>query len=357
MDCKSEVSERVSHLLSLAKETKCVSDYKLRRKHNFGEELVNLINSESSLDSYRSYKSDDDSSVSSLGSDTSTYSRRSQLTLREKISILEKQNGSADDNNSLLSSSLHPKYLSWNKRLNRKNASSRPRINIIPCHQSTELILAKADERIKKQKHANVLKAKYCEDASKHIDKVIKDKQSRGERYATKLKWQQLQSDWIKIIFMIKYGFMSGRHSLNTLKYIRAIGFKVEAVKRIQRWYLSQYEKKIVSRYIKFLTKFRDVQWKVVLRLRIHQKRRALNIIKTSISEIKERKQVITLVWEHFNKSVRMMYNLLTKFLSVSNMSIVHGLHYTRHLDGHCSAQLLGKCTSTAKKHEEIFGV
>jgi hypothetical protein len=131
---------------------------------------------------FSSYRSD-----VSYDSDSSS-SRYNKLTTREVILDMERR----VDNNSLYSDhelpsleELPARFVSWNskipKRLNSaEHFNNKVQINIIGCKQPVELILAKADKRLRKRNEVRKNKDIKHNERIKHINDTLEYKFGRG---------------------------------------------------------------------------------------------------------------------------------------------------------------------------------
>lgn len=303
---KYQVERRIETLLSKAERTKLVKESKLKsclesQSVSDLNSVPHISHSHRSMHTNRSvhtnrsaysHRSNDDDSISSLGSEDTRYSYRGHLTMREQIRQLESHRSDEGSDGESSRQKLPPELISWNRKKPKKQ-KALAKINIIPCHHSVELILALADDRIRKRQRAAYLRQKKCEDEAKHINEIVEHTKTRAERITEKMKIQQQQHMWIKFIKCVTYGHMVDLSSRNILQLLRTNNQRTAASTRIQRWYFTQKEKRIVKQYIQFLKRFKNVQWIVVLRLTILHKRRACKIIKTTLNEFRERQQVL----------------------------------------------------------------
>lgn len=103
--------------------------------------FLNNSSSGSILSSQRSWNSDDNQAFSSFNSSRTLTQR--ELVNQIQLHVLNNYN---TPNNIPKIYDLLPIQLSWDAKISSKynNNKLHPKINIIPCHQSTELILAKA---------------------------------------------------------------------------------------------------------------------------------------------------------------------------------------------------------------------
>jgi hypothetical protein len=142
--------------------------------------------------------------TNSFGTDWTLSSR--MPTNRELLHQIERcaKRGKARPDYVTSLSDLDPSLISWNRRIPKLKKDDPP-VNIIGCMHPLELVLAKADQRMRKQTHAVHLKQIKCEERTKAVDDAIKWKFSRAERYAAALARKQLQYQWLRIIQACRY--------------------------------------------------------------------------------------------------------------------------------------------------------
>jgi hypothetical protein len=235
-----------------------------------------------------------DSTYSSLFTSRSMDS----TSLREVIQSLEEKikedqaSGLLNDHLSV-SHSLSPDICSWNKRVAKKYKDrSRLPVNIIGCHQSAELIVARADERIRRQVTAREVKEKHMEEVVHYIDHLIQLKLSRGERYAALMELQQRQTKWTTIVNCIRYALKIRPIAATIRTEIVTYVLIDRSARKLQRRMTTWFERRILMRYVKFLTKAADSFWRIRLQLSIMQKRSAVRVIKSFLQEKQQNREV-----------------------------------------------------------------
>lgn len=213
--------------------------------------------------------------ISTLGSESSIQSHITSREMVEEISRRALKNRVRPDYVPSLKS-IDPSLISWD-RIPLKENSEDPPLNIIGCMHPLETILAKADRRLRRR--AKVLKKKEekCEEKVHQLNKIIEWKYSRAERYAAKLRHQQLQAAWLKIIIIGRYfKIMEPRYEYR-IKMERAISLVSKSVIKIQRafygWYRRHLFKKIGFSYA---DAFIRLESSFKLTFKIYCKRRAV---------------------------------------------------------------------------------
>ncbi len=177
---------------------------------------------------------------------------------------------------------LDPSFISWNKKVPKSQRSKDdPSVNIIGCLHPIELVLAKADKRMRKQEDALKLKQQKCEERVKEIDDAIKWKFSRAERYAAALALKQFQYQWLRIIHICRFmGNLAPRfrNSFHSEKEFMKITRCLAVVKRFLIWW---YRKHVFQKFQATYKKaFAKIESTLKLRVRIIRKRRSTNRIK-----------------------------------------------------------------------------
>lgn len=219
----------------------------------------------------------------SLGTEHSLSSAR-LLTNRELLLEIKERakKGKAPPEYVSPLNELDPSLISWNKKIPKaQRMKDDPKVNIIGCLHPIELVLAKADRRLRKQEDALKLKQQKCEERVKEIDDAIKWKFSRAERYAAALALQQFQYQWLRVIQICRFmghlvpRFRSSFHSEREfMKITRCLA----VVKRFIVWW---YRKHVFQKFQETYKKaFAKIESSLKLQLRIVRKRRAVNRIK-----------------------------------------------------------------------------
>mmetsp|Transcript_3614 Transcript_3614/g.5605 ORF Transcript_3614/g.5605 Transcript_3614/m.5605 type:complete len:474 (-) Transcript_3614:526-1947(-) len=254
----------------------------------------------------------------SMGSEYS-YSSMGE-SLRNRIRIMEekikeaKECGALEEFGSLVP--LPAELCSWNKRISKRYRDrARPPVNIIGCHQPADLIVARADERIRKQLQAKELKEKHMEEVVKYIDHLIHMKLTRGERYAAMLQEQQRQMSWMRLVVIMKYVSVVMPMIKSVHTEHRRLSTQDKAAAKLQTNLTSWYERRILRRYVSFVNQITDVMWRFRLQMSIIQKRCACRVIRTHLTEKREQREFSGLV-HAFLTGVRKIQALARGFIA-----------------------------------------
>lgn len=188
---------------------------------------------------------------------------------------------------------LDPSLISWDKKMPKIFNKEDPPINIIGCLHPLELVLAKADRRLRKRAKTLKVKQIKCDERTKEIDDAIKWKFSRAERYTAMLALKQLQVKWIRMILITKYLQNLKTRFEYKWKILNSIHSTSNCANVIQRamkkWYRKNLQKKF--QYL-FSVSFYPIRDKVRYHLRIHRKRRAIEKLKKFLLEYKSNHKV-----------------------------------------------------------------
>lgn len=184
---------------------------------------------------------------------------------------------------------LPSSLLSWNNRLPVNHNPDNPPINIVPCLIPLEVILAKADRRIRKREKVTKERRKQNETRLQLLEQSLEAKRTRAERFAAKLALQQLQCAWLKTIFVARY-IASLKPQLDASMRLQRNWFEVvNSARVVQKFFLRWYNSEVKSRMQRrYLAAFARVESALKIRVRIFRKRLAVQKIKSFITEFKE---------------------------------------------------------------------
>jgi hypothetical protein len=242
----------------------------------------------------------------------SEFSQATRLTQREIIKEIEKRakrNRPPPEYVQPLHE-LHPSLLSWNRKSPVKRSisplsvssssqtvASETQVNIIGCHHPIELILAKADHRLRKREKTLKKKKIKCEERVKEIDEAIKWKFTRGERLAAAIELKQRQVYWCRMVILSNYlKSLNDRFQvkLEAAKQIKALGKYAKLItKAFLRWYRRHIFLKVQFNYARA---FERAEGPFKLFMRIFRKRRAIKRLKQFFNDYRGHQKVWMLV-------------------------------------------------------------
>lgn len=277
---------------------------------------------------YNGSRSDDsyNSSGTSLFGEFGSNSWATKVTARELINDIKlhaERNQNAPEYVPRLDE-LPPHLISWNSKLPKLANMNDPPINILGCHHSIELILAKADKRLRNQKKILATKKVKVEEKITQIDEGIKLKFSRAERYAAIFAQKQRQIMFLRIVAVSHY----------ILKLNTAHKEQIELVERSRRFqssaliiketFLNWFTRHIFRKYqLGFKKVMQQYLFPMKLSLRINLKRRAVHKITTFFKEFKARgvnkmKKVV----HKFLSAVRFVQKMVKSFIQCRNAKV-----------------------------------
>lgn len=173
-------------------------------------------------------------------------------------------------------------------------APHRPQMNMMGCHQNVELILSKADERIRKQLMARQIRDVAQQEQRDRIEAMIHATHNRAEIRAHQLKVETEQKFLMKIIQMaiyIKQLKVIYAEDLNRNKVFTRIS---TARRRISMVCVSWRKRKNAMRYLQIMKNLMRNHSFFMLHLRIIYKRQCVKRILTFFDEIVNCKKVHT---------------------------------------------------------------
>jgi hypothetical protein len=143
------------------------------------------------------------STYRSIGSqDTAAGSYYSQLTSREMVQEIRRniQKGRAQVSYVTPLDELPGRALAWDGNVRMWGDSDRPKVDIVPCMQPLELILAQADDRLHREKKIRDARVVTQRAQRERVLASIQKKQTRQERYRARLEQQQFHVGWLRLL-------------------------------------------------------------------------------------------------------------------------------------------------------------
>ena len=193
---------------------------------------------------------------------------------------------------------------------------SRPVVNIIGCQQSTELILARADDRIRRQLTALEMRDLVCQEQRNRILKLIADQETKAERIVLHLKRQQQQAGMIKIVTILLYLAQLKPMVMDEYAKLQEEKAITNAAGKIAHNFVSWHQRKHAQRYLGIFRKVLGSNSNLFLvRFRILYKRMCVKRIKSFFTETKDRNKVSTHIHTFLN-SVRLIQKGIRNFIA-----------------------------------------
>ena len=191
---------------------------------------------------------------------------------------------------------------------------SKPVIDIIPCHQPIELVLAKANDRSRKQILVSLNKENQDTSHAKRIQTLINLKSDKVEEFKRLASLKLLQTNWVKIIFL--NGYMANLYESYRKKILRKrmnllyMNSSNVMTKFIKYW----REKRNENRYGMFFRMMSSNNWRMSMQMRILHKRYNLKRITQFLTLCKGQKQIATVV-HRFIKNVKLCQKYSRAFI------------------------------------------
>lgn len=270
------------------------------------------------------------------------------FTLRDKIKNLEDKIRKHQNRDDLPAVQLSPGLCAWDHRVPKKYRNRlRPPVNIIPCHQPSELIVARADERVRKQLTAKESREKHMSDLSQYIDRLIHLKLTRGERYAQQLENQKRQASLLKIVFACNYIQLVSPLIEASKKRHDDSSHIDNAARFLQRGMSMWYVDRVNVRFSNFEKVISKYKWRLEMVIRIGQKRRAARVLTTYLIQRKDRKGQMSAIIHQFLKGVRRLQTMARSFIECK----IHRIRSLERIWGDLEKQFI-LCTMAAKRAE-----
>jgi len=183
----------------------------------------------------------------------------------------------------------------WKKASkSEKDRKGRPTKFVIGCQQPVDVILAMADERARKQQQVLELKQKACDEKNRYLNLLLASKQTRGQKFSSQIDIQSQQQFWLKTFHIIKFlkrlkpifKFMS---KTGNSRSILSGNLGEIIVRRMKLWHATSKSKKFLS----FLSKIVNFQWRFILHIRIRRKRKAAETIRAFLTEASDNEKKV----------------------------------------------------------------
>lgn len=178
----------------------------------------------------------------------------------------------------------------------------QPIVDIIGCNQSVELLLAKADLKLRKQYEAKLIVEQKQIEEKNDLLSSIEYRNRRIERVNEMLENKELQSLWLKNIIAIKYIELLIKRKEKNIKSTQNVMTEINARHFVQdrlTYLLRRIRKRIVVRFLRALGKS---AWTFRLHVRVRARRAAAKKIKLFLTIWKEQRLVSFMVRQYFAK-------------------------------------------------------
>jgi hypothetical protein len=211
--------------------------------------------------------------------------------------------------------SLLPSQLSWNHRLPANHNPDNPLINILPCLVPLEVILAKADRRIRKRAKASKERKKQNETRLQQLEQSLVLKRTRAERVAAQITLQQMQCGWMRALVIARYMMVIKPQFEQSNRAQKAWFNAVRSARIVQKLFLKWFYTEVRARlHRKYLGAFGRVEGALKMHLRIFRKRMAVRKLKSFLIEYKGQHKMSVVV-HRFLHSVRRIQRVMRDFI------------------------------------------
>ena len=247
----------------------------------------------------------------------------------KQAAVSQEEDGSVG-NKSLSSSlsSLEGGSVRNRKKIYYSNKPSRPEddgkvvVNIIGCHHPVDLILARADERIRKQQVALQLKLTKESDYNRILAAGVQGKQDRIEIMRRKRRKLQFQKAWSVIaancsMLQMLWEFRS-EILLPRRLWLRMNDAASLITKRFKKWFLARMKNKYRFRFTKSI---RNNQFRLGLSMRIVRRRAAVRKVKAFLVAMTQQKNT-QIIFKNFHSKVRRAQRVARDFLACKRARI-----------------------------------
>lgn len=201
--------------------------------------------------------------------------------------------------------------------------STSRKINIIGCHQPVELILAKADKRIRRANKARIEKEYEDEIKRKEIEDGLSYKHLSDERCKNFLEKKRRQYAWIIIIKSLKYNELVREKYQVIANLIYHFQHSTNLMMRIKRYFINWYNRHMFRKYkIGLLKNLKNSEHILRMIIRIKRKRRALGIIRCFWMENKMKNNKFTVKIRQFFVALKIIQRCIKNVLAKTKAKI-----------------------------------
>eukprot|EP01038_Epipyxis_sp_PR26KG_P010297 gene10297-13843_t len=267
-------------------------------------------------------------SFSGLGSDK-INDREHPLTTREMIEDISNRvkNSQNPPDYVMPLNELPSSYIAWDSQIsshiNNSNGIAKPTINIIGCLQPLDLVLAKADERARKQTTYSRRSFVNQEIRIKEIEDAIEYKHNKSERIAEAVARNHRQRLWLPILQVLHFLRVIRPQAELAIRMHRMVQSNYKLLLRIHYSVLNWYNRHIFIKYRLRLFRLRKSGTiTFTMKLRVRRKRRAANLMTLFLVDHK-RFYMIKRVLHRFFSAIHMIQRSIRSFLVINKGRLV----------------------------------
>jgi hypothetical protein len=174
-----------------------------------------------------------------------------ERTVREMVLDIEKRAKSHKPRPVYLPTmdELPSNVTSWNGNNLDTLGTATSNIDIMPCHQSLELVLVLADERARKRTALLEQKAKLADEKRKKLETNIYEKFHRVQLYQQDMCKKNIQATWARIIFIADYAEKYAEKYRKLLKSKRTFFHEFRAAMILKKQIMKWKDRVVAGRY------------------------------------------------------------------------------------------------------------
>lgn len=179
---------------------------------------------------------------------------------------------------------------------------TQPVVNIIGCNQPVELILAKADQKLRRMHDHRIVADQKLEVEKTTLLAEINFRSTRHERHEEFLQFQRIQKGWMKSILTMYY--MQRLWSTSKATYEKNLDVikMIMAKKTIKQRLIIIVRRIRQNKVQRFIDKMGKASWILYLCLRIRKKRQAVDKCILFLNIYKDQRLVSFMVKQYFTK-------------------------------------------------------
>ena len=211
--------------------------------------------------------------------------------------------------------------VSWKANMTRRAVSSS-KIDIIPCHQSLQLLMSKAHERSSKLQKVLDVKQSHEDDHQRLLLASINSKMNRADLAAAALQVRQMQAAWLKVIVVMRYLAVAGRKFAEDRIVAAAKKKKMKAATTLAFFFNSIVSKKVKLKLTTAFSKAGKYLWRLLIGIKVFRKRMAVRKIVDFLRSFKGN-QRIKIVIHRFVQSAHLLQCVGRSF-NACNMARLH---------------------------------
>lgn len=211
---------------------------------------------------------------------------------------------------------------SWNGNSLETLGTATSNIDIMPCHQTLELVLVLADERARKRTALLEQRNKLIEEKRKKLENGIYEKFNRVQMFQADICNKNLLASWARIIFIADYAEKYAEKYRDVLKSKRSFFQEFRAAMLVKKQMLAWKNKVVQGRYSLFFSMMTGKNWRMAMQVRILHKRMSIRRITDFLTICKGQKQLSTVV-HSFLRRVRQCQRNCLAFLACKKARVV----------------------------------